>query len=192
MLTCDLAWWGRSVSRAIRINPRSMVGAVLALLFLGNISIRAQSTFVIEAEDFNHGSGQHITAASQMPYLGGAYNGLGATANVDYFQPADDGSSPEYRIGETPNVPMTQNADMDRGTWTMNTNYRIGWTDVGDSGRDALIRWDALPMGAPKYGVGAGVGLFYDILRVDVARGLSTGGRWELIIEANPGFWDFL
>jgi len=25
-----------------------------------------------------------------------------------------------------------------------------------------------------------------------VARGLSTGGRWELIIEANPGFWDFL
>jgi len=66
------------------------------------------------------------------------------------------------------------------------------WADVGDSGRDALAAWGALPMAAPKYGAGAGVGLFYDILRVDVARGLSTGGRWELIIEANPSFWDFL
>lgn len=67
-----------------------------------------------------------------------------------------------------------------------------GWADVGDSGRDALAAWGALPMNAPKYGVGAGVGIFYDILRVDVARGLSSGGRWELIIEANPSFWDFL
>ena len=47
-------------------------------------------------------------------------------------------------------------------------------------------------MTAPKYGVGAGVGIFYDILRVEVAHGLSTGGRWELIIEADPSFWDFL
>jgi hypothetical protein len=67
-----------------------------------------------------------------------------------------------------------------------------GWADVGDPGRIALNVWDAQPMSAPKYGVGAGVGLFYDILRVDVARGLSRGGRWELIVEANPSFWDFL
>lgn len=67
-----------------------------------------------------------------------------------------------------------------------------GWADVGDAGRTALTAWGAAPMSAPKYGVGAGVGLFYDILRVDVARGLSSGGRWELIVEANPSFWDFL
>ncbi|MFL5538368.1 MAG: hypothetical protein ACJ8J0_05220 [Longimicrobiaceae bacterium] len=67
-----------------------------------------------------------------------------------------------------------------------------GWADVGDAGRTALTAWGAQPMSAPKYGVGAGVGLFYDILRVDVARGLSRGGRWELIVEANPSFWDFL
>lgn len=42
------------------------------------------------------------------------------------------------------------------------------------------------------YSVGAGVGLFFDILRVDVARGLGDGGRWEVIVEANPSFWDFL
>jgi len=40
--------------------------------------------------------------------------------------------------------------------------------------------------------VGAGVGIFFDILRIDVARGLTDGGVWELIIEANPSFWDFL
>lgn len=67
-----------------------------------------------------------------------------------------------------------------------------GWADVGAPGRDALSAWGAQPMTAPKYGVGAGVGIFYDILRVDVARGLSRGGQWELIIEANPSFWDFL
>jgi hypothetical protein len=40
--------------------------------------------------------------------------------------------------------------------------------------------------------VGAGVGILYDILRVDVARGLGRFGQWEVIVEANPQFWDFL
>ncbi|HET7233396.1 MAG TPA: hypothetical protein VFJ16_25515 [Longimicrobium sp.] len=67
-----------------------------------------------------------------------------------------------------------------------------GWSDVGGPGQDALARWGAVPMTTPKFSVGAGLGIFYDILRVDVARGLSSGGRWELMIEANPSFWDFL
>ncbi|HEX2190236.1 MAG TPA: hypothetical protein VHG51_15115 [Longimicrobiaceae bacterium] len=41
-------------------------------------------------------------------------------------------------------------------------------------------------------GVGAGLGIFYDILRVDLARGLGDGGRWELIVETRPEFWSFL
>ncbi|HZG41697.1 MAG TPA: hypothetical protein VEY93_01960, partial [Longimicrobium sp.] len=40
--------------------------------------------------------------------------------------------------------------------------------------------------------VGAGVGILYDILRIDVARGLGRFGQWEVIVEANPQFWDFL
>lgn len=67
-----------------------------------------------------------------------------------------------------------------------------GWADAGDVGGDALLRWGAQTMPTPKASVGAGVGIFYDILRFDVMRGLSSGGRWELIIEANPSFWDFL
>ena len=66
-----------------------------------------------------------------------------------------------------------------------------GWT--GDSDPPS-------PLGLSELGqrrggmvsVGAGVGLFFDILRIDVARGLTDGGVWEVIIEANPSFWDFL
>lgn len=42
------------------------------------------------------------------------------------------------------------------------------------------------------FSVGAGVGLFFDILRLDVARGIGREGRWEVIVEASPAFWDFL
>lgn len=42
------------------------------------------------------------------------------------------------------------------------------------------------------FSVGAGVGLLFDIIRIDVARGLGGGGQWEVIVEANPSFWDFL
>ncbi|HLM68303.1 MAG TPA: hypothetical protein VK358_12280, partial [Longimicrobium sp.] len=66
-----------------------------------------------------------------------------------------------------------------------------GWVDNSDPppplGLDAL--------GGRTGGmasVGAGVGLFFDILRIDVARGLGGGGVWEVIVEANPSFWDFL
>jgi hypothetical protein len=76
-----------------------------------------------------------------------------------------------------------------------------GWADAGGPGQDALAAWGgavcpacsgARPLDRPIFSAGAGVGIFYDILRVDIARGLSSGGRWELIIEANPSFWDFL
>lgn len=90
----------------------------------------------------------------------------------------------------------TLNATATADLWAPFVRGRLfgaaGWSDAGSPGQDALARWRAVPMSTPKLGVGAGVGLFYDILRVDVARGVSSGGRWELIIEANPSFWDFL
>ena len=67
-----------------------------------------------------------------------------------------------------------------------------GWADAGFGSRRELTQMGARPTGAPKASLGAGVGLFYDIVRVDVARGLGSGGRWELIVETRPSFWDFL
>lgn len=39
---------------------------------------------------------------------------------------------------------------------------------------------------------GAGVGLFYDLLRLDAFRGLGAGGGWEVIVSVNPRFWGIL
>ena len=49
-----------------------------------------------------------------------------------------------------------------------------------------------LPEAGAIYSVGAGVGIFFDVLRVDMARGFRGEGRWEVIVEASPAFWDFL
>lgn len=84
-------------------------------------------TFFIEAEDFNFDGGQTLDAASAMPYRGGAFDGKGAIANVDYNH--NDGDSDLYRTGETPNVPMDNNTARDgfRGNMDIDISYKIGW-----------------------------------------------------------------
>lgn len=86
--------------------------------------------FVIEAEDFNFGSGQTVASVNTMPYLGGALNGRGAVAGVDYNRTGDEpAESATYRVGESPNVPMNGNGLpwSDRGNWEATTNFKIGW-----------------------------------------------------------------
>ncbi|MBB6070543.1 hypothetical protein [Longimicrobium terrae] len=61
---------------------------------------------------------------------------------------------------------------------------------VVDGGQAGTL--DLIPERGGMASVGAGVGLFYDIIRVDLARGMGRYGRWEVIVEANPTFWDFL
>src|SRR5260221_11923422 len=88
--------------------------------------------FVIEAEDFNYNSGQTLSVANTMPYYGGAYNGLGAVANVDYAN--NDGlDSVQYRLGLSPNVDITPNADYHRNGSTVTTDYRIASIDATHS-----------------------------------------------------------
>jgi hypothetical protein len=55
----------------------------------------------------------------------------------------------------------------------------LGWVQPGSSG-------------VVRPAVGIGVGILHDILHVDLHRGLGAGGRWEMIVESNRGFWDFL
>jgi hypothetical protein len=90
----------------------------------------ADGVFVIEAEDFNYDGGQTKAAASVMPYLGGAYDGLGAIQDVDIHE-NDGNDSDQYRKGEDPNANMDavlgNRWSADRGTWKVTTNYKIGW-----------------------------------------------------------------
>jgi len=119
-----------------------------------------QGVFVIESEDFNY-SDDNITGGKSnpmkgtadmdvdvMPYLGGAYDTLGAVKGVD-FNNNDDvvGQGGDlYRTEadpdpEPPNDPdglnevaigtSTDRYGLDRGTFQLTTNYRIGWVEDG-------------------------------------------------------------
>ncbi len=103
-------------------------------------------TFVIEAEDFNYDSGKSNPQkgvadldVDVMPYLGDAYNGLNATAGVDY-NGNDANDSDLYR---TELDPTGQNAvniinnlggryGADRGVFNALVNYRLGWVGNGE------------------------------------------------------------
>jgi hypothetical protein len=57
----------------------------------------------------------------------------------------------------------------------------------------ALVRPGAAPARAGLYpAVGVGALTFFDLLRVDVARGVGRGGRWLLSVDAARDFWRVL
>lgn len=51
--------------------------------------------------------------------------------------------------------------------------------------------WSPAEAATPRVSAGVGVGLFWDVLRVDLSRGLS-GGRWEWNVSVNRTFWSLL
>lgn len=55
--------------------------------------------------------------------------------------------------------------------------------------RRAWREWDTHGTRGPEFSVGAGVSLFWDILRIDRMRGLG-GGRWVFQLSASPDFGD--
>jgi len=74
----------------------------------------------------------------------------------------------------------------------------IGWVGVeGESARDALEVWNDVGAVAgatqgPLLGLGGGLGILFDILHVELARGLRQGGLWELVVRVRRQFWDWL
>ena len=90
------------------------------------VGLPATPVFSIEAADFDYDGGQTKAEASVMPYLGGAYAGLGATVGTDY-KDAVDGNNPYYRQPSTLQVPFSFASDRDRGLGEVVVNFRIGW-----------------------------------------------------------------
>ncbi|MHB9006930.1 MAG: PA14 domain-containing protein, partial [Limisphaerales bacterium] len=114
------------------------------------VLVKATGVFAIEAEDFDYDSGKSMDAASVMPYLGGAYDGLSAVLGVDYQNddnPANnqEDGHPVYRYGDDLDV-TAQGATASReqpggqfsitraGEWEMTANYKIGWVGTGNWG----------------------------------------------------------
>jgi hypothetical protein len=113
--------------------------------FTVSAALGTPGQFLIEAEDFNHDSGQAVALASTMPYTGNGYNGLGAVFDVDYHSTetltAADGWTPVYRSGApiTTNTtaPLNDNLGGNLGRvrsdgWQMTVDFKIGWTGTGD------------------------------------------------------------
>lgn len=110
-----------------------------------------EGIFVIEAEDFNYSpddvaggktNPQKGTAGLDvdvMPYLGGAYDGLSAVKGVDYNN-ADANDSDFYRSEKDANGENEVNIAVsngnrysnDRGVFTTDSNWRVGWVASGD------------------------------------------------------------
>ncbi len=102
-------------------------------------------SFLIEAEDYNYDGGKTNPKKGQegldvdvMPYLGTAYDGLSATAGIDYNRTDAQSDGDMYRLNETPNTPLSNDGDLVRSadsagnpTWSVTANYRLGWAGGG-------------------------------------------------------------
>ena len=42
------------------------------------------------------------------------------------------------------------------------------------------------------FSAGLGLGLGWDLIRLDLVRGFTEGGTWELVVSVNPDFWPWL
>ena len=61
------------------------------------------------------------------------------------------------------------------------------------------FRRNELPYGWPgrsidglRSSAGVGIGLGWDLLLLDVARGLNADGDWELVLSVQRRFWEWL
>ena len=71
-----------------------------------------------------------------------------------------------------------------------------GWTKLGGAGAGAAERFGVIETPAVRASAGVGLGLFYDLLRLDLVRGLSgTGtpeGEWSLLLSLDTLLWGVL
>ena len=64
-----------------------------------------------------------------------------------------------------------------------------GWSDGGDA--RVAERWGAAATNGPRASVSLGLGLGWDLLHLDLARGVN-GGDWQLLLSIDRHWWDRL
>jgi hemolysin activation/secretion protein len=52
--------------------------------------------------------------------------------------------------------------------------------------------WPEAPSSRVLASAGGGVGLGWDVLRLDLARGLTGSGEWQIFLSVNPKYWPWL
>ena len=91
-------------------------------------------------------------------------------------------------------------AELSRGLaapWVrLRAHGAVGWAGLGPAGEPAARRFGTTGSDGAHASVGFGVGLFYDLLRVDVARGIggtaADGSGWTLLLSLDPRIRDIL
>ncbi|HCQ98730.1 MAG TPA: hypothetical protein DIU48_04880, partial [Acidobacteria bacterium] len=92
------------------------------------ISLIPGGAVFIETEDFNYEGGGWKTFEETK--LGGAYGGLGAEEGIDFHNAGN--ASPNYRVIDGNHPGMAANVDNDRGDFSVEVGWKMGWNDNGD------------------------------------------------------------
>jgi hypothetical protein len=66
----------------------------------------------------------------------------------------------------------------------------VGATQM--AGGPLPVEWNAIPSESVRTSVGLGLDLFWDVVRLELGRGLSDDGEWELNLFASTRFWPIL
>jgi hypothetical protein len=92
-------------------------------------------------------------------------------------------------------------AELARDLWRPWLRGRLlaaaGWSDQLTNDEPVVMRFppslnaSGRPTRGVRTSVGAGLGIFYDILRIDLARGLNGGG-WQFLLSVHPDLWPIL
>jgi hypothetical protein len=64
-----------------------------------------------------------------------------------------------------------------------------GWANGGDA--EVRASWATTSTGGFRAAVSAGVSTAWDLLRLDVARGLGDDGEWQLLFSVDRGWWEW-
>jgi hypothetical protein len=65
-----------------------------------------------------------------------------------------------------------------------------GWTGTRET--EPPLSWGTAETRTVRTSAGLGLGFVYDLLRIDLARGLSRGGEWQLLVSLEPRIWPWL
>lgn len=109
--------------RCVLSNPFGTTISATATVF-------QRGALVIEAEDFNFGGGQHRLEADATDYVGGAFAGLSAIAEIDYHDPGPNEFA-GYRA-EDQGVAVREPAWSTRPGNTAGARFVVGWSFAGD------------------------------------------------------------
>lgn len=88
-------------------------------------SLLGRNNFVIEAEDWDFDGGKTLSAASVMPYFGGAYSNLNSVRGIDWAQRGQPDPSVKYRPfgGGFLNFDVVN--DPLRGDWSVTQDFAL-------------------------------------------------------------------